>query len=57
MSASKMRKAVVDDDFAASEKEHQRNLMMVIQLHYLMQFVPEWELRKRKKLKRCGDCT
>ena len=40
MSASKMRKAVMDDDFKAFRQwKHQRNLMMVILKHCLMQFV------------------
>ena len=42
MSASKMRKAVADDDFESFRKELQKILMMVIPEHCLMQSARAW---------------
>ncbi|NBS62316.1 MAG: cytidyltransferase, partial [Microbacteriaceae bacterium] len=64
MSASKMRKAVMDNDFASfrkgtpktlddgdTQKEHQRLLTTEIRKHFLMQFAKEW-VQRNQNLKR-----
>ena len=54
MSASKMRKAVMDDDFESFRKGTPSELMTATREHCLMLFVRGWEVRRKQKLLRCG---